>query len=107
MFFGWQFDPVAAHNLRVCHEPDLEVDVGLKGRVGDVVEVGEVDLAFLQQTFGWSNQLGHGQSYLDEGDHLVALKSVNGRFAFKHDVENCLSDIVFVVLHVVEDGLVQ
>ncbi len=75
MLFRGQLDPVASDHLCVCHEPNLEVDVGLEGGVRDVAEVLEVDLALFQQTFGRSNQLRQRQRDLDEGDHLVALQS--------------------------------
>ena len=76
MLLRRQLDPVAADDLGVGHEADLEVNVGLERGVGDVGEVSEVDLAFLEKPLGRSDQLRHRQSYLYELDHLVALQSI-------------------------------
>ena len=75
MLFCRQLNPVASDDLRVRHEPDLEVDVGLESRVRDVIEVWKVDFPLLQKSLGRSNQLGHGQGDLDERDHLVTLQT--------------------------------
>jgi hypothetical protein len=71
-----QFNPVATDNFSVCHEPDLEINVGLERGVRDVVKVAEVDFPFLQKTFCRSNQLRDSQRDLDEGDQFVSLQKM-------------------------------
>lgn len=51
VFPGWELQPVAADDVRVHHEPDLKVDIGLVGREAGCAQACHTDALF-QETAG-------------------------------------------------------
>ena len=73
-----KLDPVATDDLCVCHETDLEVDVGLEGPVATSreVEIPHLDLALVQQSLSRRDESRNGEVDLDEVSHLVSLEKI-------------------------------